>query len=161
MGRPHYCWKVSLTYACGCVTTSPTTHVCGPARDGCNAWLTHKRTDKMCEVHRGEEGWSLTSCSPPLSSSSSSSATDDGGGGGVAGGVGDAGYGGRDGVVFEGAVLASASTTAGVVGGEGWGQGAATAAAEGGLVAGEGETGGKRVIQGEGSWEGGYARQRG
>ncbi|KAG7287987.1 hypothetical protein NEMBOFW57_007507 [Staphylotrichum longicolle] len=56
MTRQYYCWKVALTFACGCVETTPTTHLCGPDREGCNNWLTYKKTNKACEDHRRGAG---------------------------------------------------------------------------------------------------------
>ncbi|KAK4150936.1 hypothetical protein C8A00DRAFT_17591 [Chaetomidium leptoderma] len=52
MAPKYFCWRVSLTFGCGCVETTATAHRCGPAREGCNNWLTHKRTDKDCDEHR-------------------------------------------------------------------------------------------------------------
>ncbi|KAK3292330.1 uncharacterized protein B0H64DRAFT_445271 [Chaetomium fimeti] len=73
MTRQYYCWKVSLTYRCGCTQLAPIAHQCPPDREGCNSWLTHKRTDKECEAHR--LGFGLTSSAAASSSSSSSSAS--------------------------------------------------------------------------------------
>ncbi|GAB1318838.1 hypothetical protein MFIFM68171_09048 [Madurella fahalii] len=53
MTRQYFCWKVRLTFGCGCVEYTQTQHVCGPFREGCRTWMTMKRTDKPCEVHRG------------------------------------------------------------------------------------------------------------
>ncbi|KAK4100859.1 hypothetical protein N658DRAFT_507528 [Parathielavia hyrcaniae] len=61
MTRQYYCWKVCLTFSCGCTETTPTTHRCGPSREGCNNWMTYKRTDKSCEEHRLLDGWGLLS----------------------------------------------------------------------------------------------------
>ncbi|KAL2159871.1 hypothetical protein VTH06DRAFT_2004 [Thermothelomyces fergusii] len=52
MARPYYCWRVSLTFGCGCVETTPTTHACGPARAGCNVWMLNRRADRLCARHR-------------------------------------------------------------------------------------------------------------
>ncbi|KAH6856722.1 hypothetical protein B0I37DRAFT_351760 [Chaetomium sp. MPI-CAGE-AT-0009] len=76
MTRQYFCWKVSLTYRCGCTELAPIAHRCPPDREGCNSWLTHKRTDKECEAHR--TGWGLaaeaqTSAAPPSSAASASS----------------------------------------------------------------------------------------
>jgi hypothetical protein len=57
MARTYFCWRVCLTFRCGCVEYTATAHRCGPDRDGCNAWVTHKRTDKDCDEHR--LGWGL------------------------------------------------------------------------------------------------------
>ncbi|KAK4043340.1 hypothetical protein C8A01DRAFT_32467 [Parachaetomium inaequale] len=58
MTRQYFCWKVCLTFRCGCSEYTPTAHLCGPDREGCNNWLTYKRTDKDCDEHRGV-GWGL------------------------------------------------------------------------------------------------------
>lgn len=38
MARQYFCWRVCLTFGCGCVEYTPTQHVCGVSRDGCSAW---------------------------------------------------------------------------------------------------------------------------
>ncbi|KXX80284.1 hypothetical protein MMYC01_203633 [Madurella mycetomatis] len=53
MARQYFCWKVHLTFGCGCVEYTQTQHVCGASRDGCRSWVTMKQVDKPCEVHRG------------------------------------------------------------------------------------------------------------
>lgn len=35
MARQYFCWKVRLTFGCGCVEYTPTTHQCGLDREGC------------------------------------------------------------------------------------------------------------------------------
>ncbi|KAK4134413.1 hypothetical protein BT67DRAFT_434465 [Trichocladium antarcticum] len=52
MARQYYCWRVALTYRCGCTETTHTAHSCGPRRDGCTSWQTNRRSDKNCERHR-------------------------------------------------------------------------------------------------------------
>ncbi|KAH6631693.1 hypothetical protein F5144DRAFT_602484 [Chaetomium tenue] len=56
MTRQYFCWKVSLSFRCGCTELAPIVHRCPPDREGCNSWLTHKRTDKYCETHRASWG---------------------------------------------------------------------------------------------------------
>lgn len=140
MTRQYYCWKVALTFACGCVETTPTTHLCGPDREGCNNWLTYKKTNKACEDHRrgagGEGGgrWGLEeegNSSSPYSSSPSS---------------------------------ARAMTTAAQEG-QGYVEGYVDLSSSGSAVGGGGGeecrrgVGEGNRVQGEG-WEGCYARQR-
>lgn len=71
MTRKYFCWKVSLSFRCGCTEQAPIVHRCPPDREGCNSWLTHKRTDKMCDAHRAA-GWGLAAAGSLPSSSSSS-----------------------------------------------------------------------------------------
>ncbi|KAK4126298.1 hypothetical protein N657DRAFT_632401 [Parathielavia appendiculata] len=73
MTRQYYCWKVCLTFRCGCTEYTPTAHRCGPSREGCNRWLTYKRTDKACEEHRLLEGWGLNDNNNNSSSSNNNS----------------------------------------------------------------------------------------
>ncbi|KAK4236360.1 hypothetical protein C8A03DRAFT_35734 [Achaetomium macrosporum] len=99
-----YCWRVVVTFRCGCVESPPTTHLCGPGRQDCDAWVTRENINKDCEGHR--LGWGLqqsassSSFSSSLSSSSSADASRHkegdsghsiGAGPGGTGGGGDAG----------------------------------------------------------------------
>ncbi|EAQ88174.1 predicted protein [Chaetomium globosum CBS 148.51] len=61
MTRQYFCWKVSLSFRCGCTELAPIVHRCPPDREGCNSWLTHKRTDKYCETHRASWGLAQSS----------------------------------------------------------------------------------------------------
>ncbi|KAL2142154.1 hypothetical protein VTI28DRAFT_1487 [Corynascus sepedonium] len=57
MTRQYYCWRIALTFSCGCVETPSTTHACGPERAGCSGWLLKKHIDRPCDAHRV---WGLT-----------------------------------------------------------------------------------------------------
>jgi hypothetical protein len=52
MSRQYFCWKVTLTYRCGCTENTPVAHTCGPKRDGCSSWQTNRRSNKDCDAHR-------------------------------------------------------------------------------------------------------------
>lgn len=50
--RQFYCWKVSVTYRCGCVVLSDTHHSCAANREKCSSWTTYRETAKDCDTHR-------------------------------------------------------------------------------------------------------------
>ena len=137
MPRQHYCWKISLTYSCGCVETTPTTHRCGPSRTGCSSWMSLKTTNKACITHRRLEGGGLLSASASLSPPSPS--------------LSDASC------FLSDSVVALSEGEDGMAGVEGLEEG------EGGVG---GEGGRRRVVRMEGDqagvagWEGCYARRR-
>ena len=136
MPRQHYCWKISLTYSCGCVETTPTTHRCGPSRTGCSSWMSHKTTNKACVAHRRLDGGGLLSASDSLTPPSSSSSC-----------------------FSSDSVLMLSEGEDGMVGMEGFEGGE-------GVGNGEGQLGGRRVVRAEGvqvegaGREGCYARRR-
>ncbi|KAH8889690.1 hypothetical protein GQ53DRAFT_747906 [Thozetella sp. PMI_491] len=49
--RQWFCWKVEITYRCGCIETTPTHHGCSPGLK-CNAWIDFKTLEKDCEQHQ-------------------------------------------------------------------------------------------------------------
>ena len=49
--RQWYCWRVQITYRCGCIENTSTQHICGPKLK-CNSWLLYKNMDKDCDAHR-------------------------------------------------------------------------------------------------------------
>ncbi|KAL2165861.1 hypothetical protein VTG60DRAFT_3710 [Thermothelomyces hinnuleus] len=69
MTRPYYCWSVTLTFRCGCIEVTPTSHACGPDRDGCTTWMISRRAERLCNEHRSAE-WGLTTTTTTTSSSS-------------------------------------------------------------------------------------------
>ncbi|KAK4465268.1 hypothetical protein QBC42DRAFT_248833 [Cladorrhinum samala] len=56
MANRHFCWKVNLTFACGCTEVSPTLHSCSTGRQDCNSWISSRSITKNCEYHRKAAG---------------------------------------------------------------------------------------------------------
>ncbi|KAK3688105.1 hypothetical protein B0T22DRAFT_458703 [Podospora appendiculata] len=48
----NYCWKVCLQFKCGCTEYTNTAHTCSNQEQKCSEWMTYKKTDKECDVHR-------------------------------------------------------------------------------------------------------------
>ncbi|KAK0735857.1 hypothetical protein B0T21DRAFT_349298 [Apiosordaria backusii] len=57
--RQYFCWKVSLTFGCGCKEDTATHHVCDSFRTNCSSWVTYKTTNKSCSYHRRASGLDL------------------------------------------------------------------------------------------------------
>ncbi|KAK4181862.1 hypothetical protein QBC36DRAFT_305907 [Triangularia setosa] len=59
MPRQYFCWKVCLTFGCGCKEDTATHHVCDSFRTNCSSWVTYKTTNKSCSYHRRANGLDL------------------------------------------------------------------------------------------------------
>lgn len=44
-----WCWKVKVTYRCGCNITGNTIHNCDSTMSNCSTWLTSKKYNRECE----------------------------------------------------------------------------------------------------------------
>ncbi|KAH8912833.1 hypothetical protein BR93DRAFT_963968 [Coniochaeta sp. PMI_546] len=44
-----WCWKVKVTYRCGCNITGNTIHNCDSTMSNCSTWLTKKKYNRECE----------------------------------------------------------------------------------------------------------------
>ncbi|OIW32465.1 hypothetical protein CONLIGDRAFT_678859 [Coniochaeta ligniaria NRRL 30616] len=43
-----WCWKVKVTYRCGCDITGDTIHNCDSYKSNCSAWITYKTYNREC-----------------------------------------------------------------------------------------------------------------
>jgi hypothetical protein len=44
-----FCWKVKVTYRCGCHVTGNTIHICDSTKSNCRAWIDYKHYNRDCE----------------------------------------------------------------------------------------------------------------